>query len=185
MTRTASSPALARLSAAQGAELTLQKPRRSRVFELRDADRSYATLERRKVFGSLAAAETSTGRFTFKRIGFLRTRVTIRREGAEDNFAVFEPRWTGEGRLSFADGRELQWEREGLWRATWRFDDARGVTLFWIRTIGFTGSRGVTTLAPGFSRAADAALLIVFGWYLIQLMTQDTAASAAAAAAAS
>jgi hypothetical protein len=172
-------PPIAPLRTAQGSELTLQKRRRTRVFELRDADRVYATLERRSVFGSLAHVATEAGRFTFKRIGFLRSRATIRREGTEDNYAVLEPRWTGEGRVTLADGRELHWERDGFWRPTWRIDDANGATLFWMRSAGFTGNRGLVTLAPGFARTRDAALLIVFAWYLVQLMSEEAAAAAA------
>ena len=172
-------PAISPLRAALGADLTVQKRRRTRVMELRDADHLYGTLERRSVFGSLANVAVDGGRFTFKRVGFLRSRATIRRVDAEDNYAVLEPRWTGEGRLVMADGRELHWEREGFWRPTWRIDDAQGVTLFWVRSAGFTGNRGVVTLAPGAARARDGALLILFAWYLVQLMSEDTAAAAA------
>ena len=172
-------PALAPLRTALGAELTIQKRRRTRVMELRDADHLYGTLERRSVFGTLAGVAVEGGRFTFKRVGFLRSRATIRREGAEDGYAVLEPRWTGEGRLIMTDGRELHWEREGFWRPTWRIDDAQGVTLFWIRSAGFTGNRGMVTLAPGAARMRDGTLLILFAWYLVQLMSEEAAAAAA------
>jgi hypothetical protein len=174
---------LARLREAKGTELTWQKRKAGKTYELRDADALYGTLERRSVFGSLATAETAEGRFTFKRVGFLRSRVTVRTEGSEENLAVLEPGFGGEGPLVFADGRRLQWSQESFWRQIWAMKDGTGRTLFTIHSAGFTGGRGVVELAAGEHRTRDLALVTALAWYVVMLMAQDGGGAMAAAAA--
>ncbi len=76
-----------------------------RRYELRRGSKVIATLTRPKLFGSLAVAELPDGSWTMKRAGFLQPRVTVRRQGSDEDYAVFRPRWTGSGDIEFSDGR--------------------------------------------------------------------------------
>ena len=90
---------------ATGQELSWHQPKGlRRHFELRIGDEVLATLRWETNFGSLATAETAEGRWTFKRVGFWRPKVTVRAAGSDADLAVFEPRWTGSGTLTLASG---------------------------------------------------------------------------------
>lgn len=79
-----------------------------RKYELRAADGLVATLEYKSAFGSLAVAASSDGIWTFKRVGFFNPRVTVRRQGEEQDLAVYRPRWTGnQGTIRLADGLSI------------------------------------------------------------------------------
>src|SRR5262245_10227010 len=71
-----------------GQELQWVRPSARRKYdELRSGEETVATLRWQK--GSLAVAEVGDGRWTFKRQGFWRQRVTVRREGSDVDIAGF------------------------------------------------------------------------------------------------
>jgi hypothetical protein len=73
-----------------GKELEWVQPSALKMeFELRADDETAATLRFRSSLGSLATAESGDGCWTFKRVGFWRTRVTIRACDGETDLAVF------------------------------------------------------------------------------------------------
>ena len=67
-------------------------------------------------WGSLATGESSEGRWTLKREGFLRPRITIREAGSDFSLGVLSMRSVGSGVLRFEDGQTYQFNRskEGL-----------------------------------------------------------------------
>ena len=62
-----------------------------RAFELREGNRLHGTLQFAKSWGSLATASLAGGEWTFKRTGYFRPRVTVRRQGQEADLAVYQP----------------------------------------------------------------------------------------------
>jgi len=77
-------------------------------YELRTGDELIATLRFRSSFGSFATAESEDGCWTFKRVGFWRTRATIRGCESETNIAMFKNNtWSGGGALELPDGRKV------------------------------------------------------------------------------
>ena len=63
-----------------------------------------ATLRFRSSFGSFATADSADGCWTFKRVGFFQTRVTIRQCGEETDSATFKNNtWSGAGTLEFSE----------------------------------------------------------------------------------
>ncbi len=103
-------------AAAMSAELTWRQPRSlTRDYELRSGDDLMATLRWQKKFGSLALGETSDSQWTFKRVGFLSARVTVRVAGSESNIAVFESGFGSGGTLHLAGSRRLHWNKTGFW----------------------------------------------------------------------
>lgn len=88
-------------------ELSWQQPSAMhRVYELRAGDAHVATLSFRSDWGSQATAESADGCWTFKRVGFWQSRVTVRQCENADDLATFRHNtWTGGGTLTRTDGR--------------------------------------------------------------------------------
>jgi hypothetical protein len=162
-----------------------------RWYELRAADQTVGTLGWRTSCGTLAAAESPDGGWTFKRVGFLNPRVTVREAGSEIDLATFWPRWLGDGTLEFAYGRSFRWQSTNFWGTHWCFTDASGTPL-----VAFAPGAGEAKLSDLFKRQAmvqvhpegravrELPLLVLLGWYLIVLHQDDAAAAAAAVSAA-
>ena len=91
-----------------GRELHWVQPRVMKMeYELRAGEMIAATLRFRSSFGSFATAASADGSWTFKRVGFWQTRVTVRANGAEADLAAFKNNtWSGGGTLELPDGRK-------------------------------------------------------------------------------
>src|SRR5262245_8229272 len=92
-----------------------------REFQLKVDGETAATLRFRTAFGSLATAETADGSWTFKRVGFWKTYVTICASGSDKEIAAFRPNtWTAGGTLEFADGRQYRADTN-FWMSKYQF----------------------------------------------------------------
>lgn len=158
-------------------------PGQKRTWTLDGGEEALATLRREKAFGTLATGEAAGGRWTFKRVGFFRVRVTIRPEGSDQEIGLFHPRWTGGGELVLADGRRCGWGQTSFWRQEWAFVAGEADELIRFRC-GWSMAKAEVTISPSGTRVAELPLLAVLGWYLILLSADDAATSAATSAAA-
>jgi len=158
-----------------------------RTFELRDVNRLFGTLRFVKPFGSLAAASLAAGDWTFKRVGFLRPRVTVRRRDQETDLAVYEPKgWGVEGELQFAAGRSYGWKAANFWKTKFNFVDGAGKTLVTFKP-GTEDSKwsdifkfqALVEIEPSASRLEDLPLLVALGWYLMILHHEDASSAGA------
>ena len=104
----------------------------SRAYELRADDVLIGHLRFEKSCGSLASAEVTSQRWTFKRVGFLAPRVTVRSPNLEAELAVLRTHWGSGGTLHFADGHQAHWRCANFWGSQWAFvgDDGRIVVRF-------------------------------------------------------
>lgn len=160
-------------------------------YELRAGDELFAVLEFPKMFGSLALACTEDGRWTLKRVGFFKTRVTIREEGQDSDLGVYFPRWTGsEGTLHMTGGAEFTWKAANFWATQFIWLDTAGKTLLSYRpgVEESTLSDVLKTQArvefmPEARNTAELPLLVVLGWYLMIMKQQDDTAAVAATSA--
>ena len=66
-----------------------------RAYELQATNQSLGRIRWTNIFGSLAEADFGARRWTFKRGGFLRPRVTVREASSEEDVAVLELYWGG------------------------------------------------------------------------------------------
>ena len=109
-----------------GTELRWIQPHALRhEFELRSGEDTVATLAFRSTFGSLASATTDEGQWTFKRVGFWRSHVTIREAGRDTDLAVFRNNtWNAGGTLEFADGRAFR-ANTNFWMTSYQFTNAQ------------------------------------------------------------
>jgi hypothetical protein len=150
-------------------------------FELRSGDELCGTLSWKKAFGSLASATSDDGEWTFKRVGFLNPRVTIRQPGSDMDIAIFKPGWTGSGILEFRSGRRFQWEHKDFWRLEWAFEEAGQELLRFKSRAGSFKMKVRVDLAPAAKNFDEASLLASLGMYLLVLMRDDSAAAASVA----
>jgi hypothetical protein len=102
----------------------LQPKALARRYELRSGDDVYAALEFRSSMGTLAVAESAEGTWTFKRVGFLHPRVTVRLDGSEQDVAAYRPRFFGGGSIEIGSGKTFQWRSANFWSTKWGITDA-------------------------------------------------------------
>jgi len=158
-----------------------------RTYELRDDSRLFGTLSFLKPLGSLAEASLAAGDWTFKRVGFFRPRVTVRRRGQEEDVAVYQPKgWGAEGELQFAAGRSYQWTSANFWATRFNFVDGAGRTVVAFKPgaedskwSDFFKFQALVEIDPSAARLEDLPLLVSLGWYLMILHHQDTASAGA------
>ena len=149
-----------------------------RAFELRHLDEIVATLSFRSAFGSFATAASAGGSWTFKRVGFWQPRATVRAEGGTDDLAVFEHNtWSGGGTLALADGRPIR-VTTNFWQSKIEFLSADDDVLFRYLTEGFLRQESQLEILPSLERMPEMPWLLLFGWYLVVMMHQDSAATA-------
>lgn len=163
-----------------------------RRFELRSADQQYASLHFPSAFGSLATASTADGAWTYKRVGFFSTRITVRAEGSETDLAIYKPKWTGmQGTLETAGGQTYLWNTANFWGTRFQFTDANGGPLlnFHLGAEDWKLSNMFKTQArmeidPGAVGVSELPLLATIGFYLLILYQEDSSASGGVIAAA-
>lgn len=169
-----------------GRELKWIQPHATRrAFELRDGEEMVATLGFRSAFGSFATAQTADGSWTFKRVGFWQTRVTICPAGSENEIAAFKNNtWSAGGTLELADGRSYR-ANTNFWMTRYAFEDKAGEPLIQFTKIGGTFHRSsLAVVSPAAANLAETPWMVALGWYLAIKMQDDAAGAGAAAAAA-
>lgn len=134
--------------------------------------------------GSLAVAETAEGRWSFKRPGFGRSRVSVRAVGSGTDVAAFSSGWTGRGTLQLSTGRYFHWSAANLWRSQWVWQDSDGTPL------AHFGSRQRLVKVEGRVKIEQSALtlpeldlLVALGWYLFVMRAHDSTSDAIATTA--
>jgi hypothetical protein len=162
-------------------ELTWVQPHvLERAFEIRSGKDVLATLRWKSCFGSLADAEAADGHWTFKRTGFFSPRVTIRAHESDSNLAVFTPNWKAEGALEFSAGQTFRWVGKGFWRSRWAFTKPSGDhVLDFEPQSSLLKKSAMVKVSPEGRDLAELSLLILAGWYLMILTSEDDEASTA------
>ena len=161
-------------------ELSWVQPRRIEAeYQLVRDRKTVASLRWEKALGSLATGEAGDSRWTFKRVGVFRPRVTVRVQGSETDIAVFEPGWSYTGLLRFSDGRSYRWTNVSFWELEWAFtrEDGSPLVRFFQRAKGRTG--GPVRIEPGAEGLPDLPILLLLGWYLLVHMERDADTAAA------
>jgi hypothetical protein len=169
-----------------GGGLKWTQPRAmKREFELKAGDELVETLRFRSAFGSLATVESSEGSWTFKRVGFWQTRVTICAAGSEQEIAGFRNNtWSGGGTLELPNGRQLR-ANTNFWMSKYEFQDQAEQPLVRFTRIG--GAFHLSAQVEILQAAADLPELpwiVALGMYLAIKMHDDAAGAGAVAAAA-
>ena len=150
-------------------------------YELHVEDELAATLRFRSSFGSLATAESADGCWTFKRVGFWQTRVTIRACGTDTDIAIFKNNtWSGGGTLEFPDGRKFR-ANTNFWLTRYGFNTEADEALFGYRNIGgMLHLSAAVDIQPRAAHIPEIPWMVMLGWYLTAMIHMDSAAAAAA-----
>jgi hypothetical protein len=164
-----------------GRELEWMQPSAWKMeYELRAGDELIATLRFRSSFGSFATAESADGCWTFKRVGFWQTRVTIRSCGSDMDIAMFKNNtWSGGGTVELPGGRKIL-ATTNLWQTNLDFKTEAGATLIRFKTAGLVHLSAKVEIQPDAAGVPELPLIAMLGWYLAVMMYMDTAATVAA-----
>lgn len=158
----------------------------TRYHELRSDGGLYATLKWKKMFGSLAVGECSEGRFTFKRGGFLRPFVTVRKESSSSDLAVMRFRSGSvilntvfglSGVLEFEAGRRYAFNRLSFWKSRWAFVDEDGIPLVTFDRKMKGKPTANVAINVDFRQIPYLYILLVLGWYVIILDYEEAEAA--------
>jgi hypothetical protein len=153
------------------------------AYELRAGDELIATLRFRSSFGSFATAESADGCWTFKRVGFWQTRVTIRGCGSETERAMFRNNtWSGGGTLELPDGRKIL-ANTNFWQTNFELMPEGGAALVRFKIGGLMHLSAKVEIQPDIAGVPELPWLVMFGWYLVVMMHMDTVSTAGAVAA--
>jgi hypothetical protein len=163
-----------------GREFVWEKsPEVKRAREIVIDGESWCRLRRVKMFGSLVSVESKAGSWTLKRVGFFRTRITIRRADSDQDFGIYTPSFTWCGSAGMV---QIQGQRAYRWGPTkslgreHAFFDASETPL-----LRFRGSprKCRMTFEPK-TEVSDLPLLAALGYYILLLHEEDSAAAVTA-----
>jgi hypothetical protein len=151
-------------------------------YTLTSGDGQVGTLKVRSICGTLATAESGDGCWTFKRVGFWKTSVTVRPCGAAADLAVFRHcTWDGGGTLEFSGGARFN-ASTSFWASNLRFTTPAGEPLVGFRFGGVFHRVAEVEVFPPAMTLAELPLLVMFGWYLAIMLDMDTASAVTTAA---
>ena len=153
-------------------------------YELRSDDAIVATLGFRSSFGSFATGQSADGCWTFKRVGFWQTRVTIRECNGEKEVGQFRNNvWKGGGGLELPDGRRFL-ATTNIWETKLEFQDGSGAPLLQLKSRGVIHAAAAVEILPRVVEIPELPLMVLLAWYVVVMMHQDSAGATAAAVAA-
>lgn len=160
--------------------------RSGKVSTLTSEGRVFARIASAKSWGSLATGESGDGRWTLKRVGFLRPRVTVRMEGSQSDLAVVTMDWSGGGSIAFSDASTFSFKRVGFWHPELVLADSTGRRIFTMKPASGLKQEAALGLENEAARSSwRTSLLAIVGWYLSILVADyDQNASVVAAMAA-
>jgi hypothetical protein len=154
-----------------------------RRYVLQSTQGEVATLSFRSVWGTLATGDCAEGSWTFKRVGFLSGRVTIRRTGAEADLAVFRPAtWSDGGEVALAGGRVLR-VTTGFWQSWVAISGEDGAELVRFAVGGLLRLELTVEVAPAAGLMPELPWLLMLGCYLVVKMHDEAAATSGAVVA--
>jgi hypothetical protein len=164
-----------------GEELSWTQPRfLASEYDLSRGGDLIGTLRFRGGWGSLATAQSGDGCWTFKRVGFLQTRVSIRACNSEDDLAVFRnATWKDGGTLELARGGAIQ-ANTNFWHSKYEFVDAGGDVLVAYRTHKGFKLSGEMQIRPEARSLPELPWIVMLGWYLAVMMYRDDSAAVVA-----
>lgn len=147
-------------------------------YLLHRGQESIGSLTFRSGWGTLATGECDGVLWTFKRLGFLRTRVTVRMADSETDIAVFNPTtWSGGGTIDLPDGRQFRVDIS-FWHSRFVLLDPTNRAILRYRSKGVFRQGADMDILVGASAVPELTWLMLFGWYLAVLMQRDATATA-------
>lgn len=158
----------------------------SRSYELFSGGTRIGSLSFKKAFGTLAEGEVDNAKYSFKRVGFLRPEVTIRKSPFEEDIGRIRLSFGADATLEFTDGKRYNFHRTSFWKGKWSFSDEQGDLLMTMQMDLALFRRGSEVMVEAKGREdGHFPVLVLLGWYIMVLMAEENSAAAASAAASS
>ena len=168
------------LAEAVGHQLEWRQPEfLHRAYRLTDNGQEIGSLRFESIAGSRATAQCSGQTWTFKRIGFFATRITVREPGSDNDLAVFTPTWTGGGSVDFNWGSRYHLRKKNFWGTEWAFEGADGTAAVSLSGVhGVFKEGGAASVAPSAAGLPETPVLLLLIWYVRILANEDAGAGA-------
>jgi len=125
---------------------------------------------------SLVTAESADGKWTFKRGGFLRPKITIREYGKDNDLYTANIGWNGEATLWLPDQGRFRWV-PNIWHTKWTLMINDEKEIMSIQLDGFSKVSGNVSIEDTSVSIQTLSLLALLGWYLIIKVLSDDASS--------
>ncbi len=155
------------------------------AYELKDGDEVAGTLSVISAAGPLVEGICAEGTWTFRRVGFFSTHITVRAAGCGENLAVFTPTVGGGGTLAFAGGPSFTWTPRSSMADGWDFVAEDGFVLVSARPmtdetpVDMARIEGQTAVSMAAASVLQLPVLVLLAWYLFVVNIRDTARAAA------
>lgn len=150
-----------------------------RIYELSAEKKVIASLIWTKNYGTLAEACSAEGKWTFKRTGFFKPIVTVRKLNDDVNYGSLKFSWTNESELLLANGKKYFWKNLNLWRGEWGFvDEKNNIVLQTVPNYNKRGADGFVYFNYKSIPKEDLYLLILLSWYIIVSYSEEETVSA-------
>lgn len=154
-------------------------------YELKSGESLLATLRFRSSLGTFATVETADGCWTFKRVGFWHTKVTIHPCNSENEIASFKnSTWSDGGTLLLPDTRKYL-ANTNFWQTKLEFKTENGEPLIHFQNVGFVRPSAKVTIYESAKAIPELSWIVTLGWYLIIMMQNDSSAATSAVVVAS
>lgn len=152
-------------------------------YALCAGDVEAATLRFRSSFGTFATGTSADGVWTFKRVGFTQTKVTIRASEAHVDLAAFKNNtWSGGGTLELPDGRKYP-ANTNFWATRYDFTTEAGEPMIsYTKIKGMLHMSSETVIHPIARDVPEVPWMVMLGWYLTIMMYVDSSVMAAVVA---
>lgn len=151
-----------------------------RNYELVSGGQVIASLRFVKTLGTLAEAQIKGVTYSFKRIGFIHPKITIRKAPFEQDIGAVEMSWRGTGTAVMNNGRRYLLKRASTWGGKWEVLDDNGEALATMKLRrGFLRIEADVSVHEKGSRDSDLVLMLALELYIVVLIQQDSAAAAA------
>lgn len=159
-------------------ELTWSQPSMfASEYELHAGGDLAGSLAFRSSFGTFATGATGDGVWTFKRVGFWKSFVTIREQDSPDDLARYEhATWSFGGTLELVDGRKYHLDTN-FWQTEFKLMTEGDRPLVVFRKIsGVFHASSIVDVRPEARSLDELPWMVLLGWYLTVMMQRDTAA---------
>lgn len=127
-----------------------------------------------KAQGSMAMGEAAGARWSFKRVGFFATRISVRYEGSDADLALFTANWKGDGSVTVTGNGDFAWKSTSFWKANYALTDKAGnVVLSIIHDDCVSPDVAKLTLGSGAVNTTIGTLLACLAMYVGLLAIED------------
>jgi hypothetical protein len=148
-----------------------------------DDGETYATLVWKGVFTEKAIASCAYGDFELRWRGFIRRHVPIMDTASNQEIGRLRLGIKDSGVLELDNGRKYKFRSTSVWKSRWIFVDDLGGT---VCSIGYSGwlklgrRGGEVLLGPAAVLDRDLILMMMVGWYAMNVISQESYVAATA-----